>query len=61
MLFRSEEVLVEGFSKKNESLLSGRNTKSKLINFIGDENKIGQLVKVKITDVKSFLLNGVQV
>ena len=56
-----EEVLVEGFSKKNESVLSGRNTKSKLINFIGDENKIGQLVKVKITDVKSFSLNGVQV
>ena len=56
-----EEVLVEGFSKKNESVLSGRNTKSKLINFIGDETKIGQLVKVKITDVKSFSLNGVQV
>lgn len=56
-----EKVLVEGFSKKNESVLSGRNTKSKLINFVGDESKIGQIVDVKITDVKSFSLNGIQV
>ena len=58
---RTEEVLVEGFSKKNESVLSGRNTKNKLINFVGNESNIGQLVNVKITDVKSFSLNGIQV
>ena len=58
---RTEEVLVEGFSKKNESVLSGRNTKNKLINFVGNESDIGQLVNVKITDVKSFSLNGIQV
>ena len=56
-----EQVLVEGFSKKNESVLSGRNRKNKLINFAGDESKIGQIVNVKITDVKSFSLNGVEV
>ncbi|MGP1410578.1 MAG: tRNA (N6-isopentenyl adenosine(37)-C2)-methylthiotransferase MiaB [Peptoanaerobacter stomatis] len=56
-----EQVLVEGFSKKNESVLSGRNRKNKLINFVGDESKIGQIVNVKITDVKSFSLNGVEV
>ena len=58
---KTEQVLVEGFSKKNESVLSGRNTKNKLINFVGNENNIGQLVNVKITDVKSFSLNGIQV
>ncbi|EHL16524.1 tRNA-I(6)A37 thiotransferase enzyme MiaB [Peptoanaerobacter stomatis] len=56
-----EQVLVEGFSKKNESVLSGRNRKNKLINFVGDESKIGQIVNVKITNVKSFSLNGVEV
>ena len=56
-----EQVLVEGFSKKNESVLSGRNRKNKLINFVGDESKIGQIVNVKITDVKSFSLNGIEV
>ncbi|MGP1488504.1 MAG: tRNA (N6-isopentenyl adenosine(37)-C2)-methylthiotransferase MiaB [Peptoanaerobacter stomatis] len=56
-----EQVLVEGFSKKNESVLSGRNRKNKLINFVGDESKIGHIVNVKITDVKSFSLNGVEV
>lgn len=56
-----EQVLVEGFSKKNESVLSGRNRKNKLINFVGDETKIGQIVNVKINDVKSFSLNGIEI
>ncbi len=54
------EVLVEGKSKTDENVLSGRTRQSKLVNFIGgNEDLIGELVKVKITDPKAFSLNGV--
>ena len=52
------EVLVEGKSRKNEQVLTGRNRQNKTVNFIGDESLIGQLVKVKIVDAKSFSLTG---
>ena len=60
-LGKIEEVLVEGLSKNNDQILSGRNRKNKLINFAGDKSKIGQIVNVKITATKSFSLDGVEV
>lgn len=56
-----EQVLVEGYSKKNDRVLSGRNRKNKLINFVGDDSKIGQLVNVKVTNTKSFTLDAVEI
>ncbi len=53
------EVLVEGFSKKDKTRLTGRTRQNKLVNFIGDESMIGSLVNVKITEAKSFSLNGI--
>lgn len=56
------EVLVEGKSKTDENVLSGRTRQNKLVNFTGgSEDLTGKLVKVKILDPKSFSLNGVLV
>lgn len=54
------EVLVESVSKKDSTKLMGRTRENKLVNFDKNEGDfIGKLVKVKITDPKSFSLNGV--
>lgn len=52
------EVLVEGVSKKNEDVLSGYTRENKLINFTGPKSAIGKIVPVKVTDVKTWSLNG---
>ncbi|MGE7120630.1 tRNA (N6-isopentenyl adenosine(37)-C2)-methylthiotransferase MiaB [Peribacillus sp. NPDC046944] len=52
------EVLVEGESKKNPDVLAGYTTKNKLVNFKGPKSAIGQIVKVKIIDTKTWSLNG---
>ncbi len=55
------KVLVEGQSKRNEDVLSGYSEENKLVNFKGDFKKIGQIVKVKINEAKTWTLNGVEV
>ena len=52
------EVLVDGFSKKNESMLSGYSKDMKLVHFKGDSKWIGKLVYVHITKCKTFTLEG---
>lgn len=52
------EVLVDGTSKKNKDVYSGYTRDNKLVNFKGEDIKIGDLVNVKITEVMSFSLNG---
>ncbi len=56
-LGKVEEVLVEGESVK-ENQLYGYTKTNKLVNFNGDLSLIGKLVNVKITDAKSFSLDG---
>jgi len=51
------EVLVDGPSKTNKNMLTGRTRTGKVVNFKG-EAKIGELVNVKINEVHSFSLNG---
>lgn len=53
-----EKVLVEGRSKNNKETLSGRTDGWKLVNFIGDDSLIGQIVNVEITKAHSFNLEG---
>lgn len=55
---RTVEVLVEGESKKNPDVLMGRTRTNKLVNFKAPKSVIGELVYVKITDAKSWSLNG---
>lgn len=52
------EVLVEGTSKTDENKFMGRTRTSKLVNFTGPKDCIGKLVKVKITEPRTFSLNG---
>ncbi|MBQ5805570.1 MAG: MiaB/RimO family radical SAM methylthiotransferase, partial [Erysipelotrichaceae bacterium] len=53
------EVLVDGISKRNSSVYSGYTPENKLVNFTGENIHAGDIVKVKITEVLSFSLNGV--
>ena len=55
---RIEKVLVDGVSKNNEKMLSGRLDSSKIVNFCGDESLIGKYVNVKITEAHTWSLNG---
>ena len=55
---RIETVLVEGVSKNDENMLSGRCESSKIVNFRGDKSLIGKYVKVKITQSHTWSLNG---
>ena len=52
------DVLVEDISKKNESKVSGRTDEFKLVNFKGDKNDVGNIIKVRIKDANSFSLVG---
>ncbi len=54
---RIEEVVVEGPSRKNEGVISGRTRQNKLVHFDG-ELKAGSLAMVEITQAKSHYLMG---
>jgi len=51
-------VLVDGVSKNNAEMLSGRTDSSKIVNFKGDASLKGQYVDVKITEAHTWSLNG---
>lgn len=55
------KVLVDGPSKKNKDVFSGYSESNKLVNFIPKKAKIGDIVKVKITETKSYSLNGEEI
>ncbi|QKG84512.1 tRNA (N6-isopentenyl adenosine(37)-C2)-methylthiotransferase MiaB [Kroppenstedtia pulmonis] len=52
------EVLVEGESKKNPDILSGRTRTNKLVNFRGPKHLIGQFVYVHIDEPQTWTLKG---
>jgi tRNA-2-methylthio-N6-dimethylallyladenosine synthase len=56
---RVEEVLVEGTSRTDESLLRGRTRRNTMVNFTGDAQP-GELVDVLIESATSTTLRGVQ-
>lgn len=58
---RTETVLVDGVSKNNMHMLSGRCDSSKIVNFAGDSSLIGKYVDVKITESRTWSLNGVRI
>ena len=58
---RIHRVLLEGESRSNESMLSGRNDGNKLVHIPKtpeSESKIGNFVNVKITRAETFALFG---
>lgn len=52
------EVLVEGESKTNSDVLSGRTRTNKLVHFAGSKELIGRFVHVAITEPQTWLLKG---
>jgi tRNA-2-methylthio-N6-dimethylallyladenosine synthase len=52
------DVLVEGPSKNDDSVLAGYTPHQKLVNFKADPSMIGTIVKVKITEAKTWFLLG---
>lgn len=55
---RIEKVLVEGRSKKNDKMLTGRTEGFKLVDFAGESSLIGSIADVEITKGKTFSLTG---
>ena len=52
------KVLVEGTSKKDDTVLAGYTEKNKVVNFKGPKSIIGKIVDVKITETRTWSLNG---
>lgn len=53
-----ERVLVEGPSKKNDDVLTGRTSTNKIVLFAGDKELEGTFVDVKINECKTWSLYG---
>ena len=57
-LNKTVPVLIEGYSEKDNKYLMGYTDTMKLVNVEGSKENIGQIVNVKITDVKTWSMNG---
>ena len=53
-----EKILVDGESKNNENMLTGRNDANKVIIFEGSKDLIGKMINVKITEEHKWYLKG---
>ena len=54
----TQKVLVEGTSKNNESMLSGRTDSNKVVVFEGDKSLIGTMVELQIVSEHMWYLKG---
>ena len=55
---KAVEFLVNGISEKDSNKVYGYTETMKLVNIVGGNELIGKIVSVKITDAKSFSLDG---
>ena len=55
---REEEVLIDGASKTDREMMSGRTDSGKIVNFRAPGKKPGEYVNVKITRAKQWSLEG---
>lgn len=53
-----QKILVEGLSKTNANMLTGRTNSNKVVVFEGDESLVGQVVEVKIISEHKWYLKG---
>ena len=58
LIGKTEKVLVIGISDKDPDKVYGYTETMKLVNVEGPKDLIGNIVNVKITDAKSFSLDG---
>ena len=54
----TQKVLVEGTSKNNEDMLTGRTDSNKVVVFEGDKDLIGNMANIKITEDHVWYLSG---
>jgi len=54
----TQKILVEGTSKNNDKMLSGRTNSNKVVVFEGHKNLIGQVIEVKIISEHKWYLKG---
>ena len=55
---KTVEILVDGPSKNDPDTMCGRTAENKVVNFKGSEDLTGKLIMVKITDSKTWSLDG---
>ena len=53
-----QKVLVEGVSKNNDKMLTGRTDSNKVVNFEGSKDLIGNIVELKIVSEHMWYLKG---
>ena len=53
-----QKVLVEGKSKTNENMLTGRTDTNKVVNFEGTDDMIGKIINLKIVSEHMWYLKG---
>ena len=58
-LNKEVKVLIEGISEKDPNKVFGYTESMKLVNVENASDKIGEIITVKITDAKSFSLDGI--
>ncbi len=56
-----QEVLVDGPSRRNEKMLTGKTGRNISVNFAADSAKVGDIARVKITDHGSNTLRGKEI
>lgn len=56
-----QTILVEGKSKTNSNILTGRTESNKVINFEGNDDLIGKVIKLKIVSEHMWYLKGEQI
>ena len=55
------EILVEGVSKRSKEQLFGRTQQNKVVVFDRGNHRIGDFVKVRVTEASSATLKGVEI
>jgi tRNA-2-methylthio-N6-dimethylallyladenosine synthase len=58
MVGKQYTILVDGYSKKNPSLMTGRTENNKLVVFAGNSRMLNQIITVTITEAKMHSLVG---
>ena len=53
-----QNVLVEGTSKNNTQIYTGRTDSNKIVNFKGNNQLIGKIINIKITNEHMWYLEG---
>ena len=54
----TQKILVEGYSKNNPQMLTGRTDTNKVVIFTGDKKLIGNIINVKILSQHKWYLKG---